>query len=219
MIDETKLSPEASFALLCLRTLELAQICIDLYNEYERADKQAPLIPLKNGVAFVGSNRSLTHLPTAINPHIWNMLIGDKDAPGHHAHLGFYLCIKKLRNIISDHHALKMTKKDIANYPERLQQSELYSSLQFIIKKYVNKTLHVEYVRDMLSLFLVDTFGNVIPLSELSDGEQSLLSIIFTMYGYDLKDGMMIIDEPEIHFHPQMQRSFARMIEKIYQNI
>jgi predicted ATP-dependent endonuclease of OLD family len=30
---------------------------------------------------------------------------------------------------------------------------------------------------------------------------------------------MLIVNEPEIHFHPQMQRSFSRMIEKISQNI
>ena len=39
------------------------------------------------------------------------------------------------------------------------------------------------------------------------------------MYGYDLKDGILIIDEPEIHFHPQMQRSFSRIIEKMNHNI
>jgi predicted ATP-dependent endonuclease of OLD family len=30
---------------------------------------------------------------------------------------------------------------------------------------------------------------------------------------------MIIIDEPEIHFHPQMQRSFAKMMEKVNENI
>lgn len=114
---------------------------------------------------------------------------------------------------------MSMTKKDIANYPQRLEQSEFYVSLQFIIKKYLNKRLYVEYANGLLTLHLIDNFGNIIPFSQLSDGEQSLLSMIFTMYGYDLKHGMVMIDEPEIHFHPQMQRSFARMIEKISQNI
>jgi putative ATP-dependent endonuclease of the OLD family len=112
-----------------------------------------------------------------------------------------------------------MTTKNIANYPERLASSDFYTSLSFIIKKYFNRILHVEFKNDMLYFFLVDVFGNILSFSELSDGEQSLLSIIFTLYGYDLKDGMVIIDEPEIHFHPQMQRSFSRMVEKINQNI
>lgn len=43
--------------------------------------------------------------------------------------------------------------------------------------------------------------------------------MIFSLFGYDLKEGMVIVDEPEIHFHPQMQKSFSRMIEKINQAI
>ena len=112
-----------------------------------------------------------------------------------------------------------MTKKDIANYREKLEQSEFYTSLMFIIKKYFNRTLRVEYANDLLTFILVDQFGQYAAFAELSDGEQSLLSMIFIMYGYDLKHGMIVVDEPEIHFHPQMQRSFSRMIEKINQNI
>lgn len=39
------------------------------------------------------------------------------------------------------------------------------------------------------------------------------------MYGYDLNHGIIIVDEPEMHFHPQMQRSFSRMIEKMNHHI
>ena len=107
----------------------------------------------------------------------------------------------------------------MANYPEKLQQSEFYTSLVFIIKKYFNRTLTIQYANGLLTFVLMNQFGQYITFAELSDGEQSLLSMIFTMYGYDLKHGMIIIDEPEIHFHPQMQRSLSRMIEKINQNI
>jgi predicted ATP-dependent endonuclease of OLD family len=43
--------------------------------------------------------------------------------------------------------------------------------------------------------------------------------MIFAIYGYDLEGGMLVIDEPEIHFHPQMQRSLSKMMQKISQNI
>jgi len=112
-----------------------------------------------------------------------------------------------------------MTKEDIANYPKKFEQSEFYTSLVFIIKKYFDRTLTVEYIDQLLTFKLIDNLDNYISFAELSDGEQSLLSMIFIMYGYDLNHGMIIIDEPEIHFHPQMQRSFSRMIEKINQNI
>ena len=64
---------------------------------------------------------------------------------------------------------LKMTKKEIANYPQRLKDSEFFTSLVFIIKKYFDKTLTVEYRNGSLEFYLIDTFGNYIPFSQLSD--------------------------------------------------
>lgn len=75
VINTKDLSSSEQFVLLYLQTLELIQICIDIYNEFERVGKQLPLIPLKNGVAFVSNNRSLIHLPTVVDPRSWNALI------------------------------------------------------------------------------------------------------------------------------------------------
>ncbi|MFA7298277.1 MAG: AAA family ATPase [Candidatus Absconditabacterales bacterium] len=218
-IDEQKLSPQEQFVLLYLRTIELVQICVNIYNEFERKDKEEPLFHLKNGIGFIGMNRSLKKVSNIIDPYAWNTLIGDKMLSDYHSYLGFYLCARKIRNIISDHSTLKMNPDDIQNYPKKLKQSEFYISLALVIKKYFNKTLTVEYINGLLNFMLIDQFGQNISFTEMSDGEQSLLSMIFTMYGYDFNHGMVIIDEPEIHFHPQMQRSFSRMIEKINQNI
>jgi len=49
-IDEQKLSPQEQFVLLYLRTIELVQICVNIYNEFERKDKEEPLFHLKNGI-------------------------------------------------------------------------------------------------------------------------------------------------------------------------
>ena len=43
--------------------------------------------------------------------------------------------------------------------------------------------------------------------------------MILTIYGHDLKNGLLIIDEPEMHFHPQMQKRLIRMLEKLNENI
>lgn len=47
-INEKKLSQEGKFVLLYLQTIELVQIYIDIYNNFERADKEEPLAALHN---------------------------------------------------------------------------------------------------------------------------------------------------------------------------
>ncbi|HBB03765.1 TPA: hypothetical protein DCZ39_02560 [Patescibacteria group bacterium] len=49
-IDEKKLSFQGQFVLLYLRTIELVQICVNIYNEFERKDSEEPLLHLKNGI-------------------------------------------------------------------------------------------------------------------------------------------------------------------------
>ena len=219
MINEKNLSHEGQFVYLYLQTVELIQIFIDIFNEFERKEGQQPLIPLKNSIWFLGTNRSLKHVSNIVDPHARDNFIWSKASYDYHSYVWFYLCAKKVRNIISDHSTLDTNTIDVADYSDKLNTSEFYTSLTFIIKRYFNKDLSRDYADGLLNFILTDEFGQHIAFAELSDGEQSLLSMVFTMYGYDLNHGMIIIDEPETHFHPQMQRSFSRMIERINQNI
>jgi len=87
VVVDNHFSPQKAFVLLYFQTLELLQICVDVYNEFERSKKDLPLFPLKNGVAFVSSDRSLRHIPHIVDPRSWNILIADKQSSSHHAYL------------------------------------------------------------------------------------------------------------------------------------
>lgn len=53
-------------------------------------------------------------------------------------------------------------------------------------------------------------------INNLSSGQKSLLHIIFEAYGRDnLKGGVIVIDEPEIHLHDQFQKEYIKIIEDI----
>lgn len=219
IIDQDHFSLWEQFVFLYLQTIELIQICIDIHNEFERKDGELPIDHLKNGIWFIGMNRSLHKVSNSIDPHAWDIFLWNKNSSDYHSYIWFYLCAKKIRNIISDHAPLYMDEEHMKHYREKLEKSDFYISLSASIQKYFNRTLHIEYSNSLITFSLIDVFGNSATFSQLSDGEQSLLSMVFTMYGYDLKDGMIIVNEPEIHFHPQMQRSFSRMIEKINERI
>ena len=48
IINQKKLSQEEQFVLLYLQTIELVQIYIDIYNNFERSEADEPLVPLNN---------------------------------------------------------------------------------------------------------------------------------------------------------------------------
>lgn len=90
-----------------------------------------------------------------------------------------------------------------------------YQKLNYLVRKYVNLMVIPSFHDDQISLHFVDKRNNYYTLSELSSGEQAFLAIIFTLRGYGLMDGLLIIDEPEQHLHPQMQSKMLEMIEDI----
>jgi predicted ATP-dependent endonuclease of OLD family len=50
----------------------------------------------------------------------------------------------------------------------------------------------------------------------LSAGQKAMVHLIFEAYGYhEMKGGLVIIDEPEIHLHYQLQQEYLRLIEKL----
>lgn len=75
VLKQKKLSSQTAFVLLYLKTIELIEICVDIYNEFERKNDMPLLTPLKHTVAFVDNNRSLKNLPHVVNPSTWSHLI------------------------------------------------------------------------------------------------------------------------------------------------
>lgn len=64
----------------------------------------------------------------------------------------------------------------------------------------------------------VDTKRNraINNMNALSAGQKAITHLVFESYGRgDLKGGLVIIDEPEIHLHYQFQNEYIRVIEKL----
>ena len=64
------------------------------------------------------------------------------------------------------------------------------------------------------NIFFENELNEKISIDELSTGEKELLSKIFYLYISDIKDSIILIDEPEISLHPSWQNK----IVKIYKN-
>lgn len=54
-------------------------------------------------------------------------------------------------------------------------------------------------------------------IEELSAGQKSIIHFIFNVFGHDIKDGIIVIDEPELHLHPQIQKQYLQIIQNANQ--
>jgi len=60
--------------------------------------------------------------------------------------------------------------------------------------------------------------GNSFLISEASSGEKELLTYLFAISFLNVHDGLIIIDEPELHLHPTWQKILLKLFEKLSSN-
>lgn len=211
------------FALDYLIYQELFQIAIIVYNEEIRKESESYWYPLKNTFGYLHNTRNFYNLKKNVSQHnLRNDFISKINYRENNSLLGYSLCIKKLWNIITNKEINQETKEkwlDQKNLEQKLEKSLFYNSLKKSIKKYLNLQMKVIYKDKSIELAFINNLWQEQTIHSISNWEQSLLIILFTIYWFDLKNWLLIIDEPELHFHPQMQRRLTKMLEKLNHNI
>lgn len=48
-----------------------------------------------------------------------------------------------------------------------------------------------------------------------SSGERELLTYLFAIFGLNVRDALIIVDEPELHLHPQWQRVLLKLFDRL----
>ena len=99
-----------------------------------------------------------------------------------------------------------------------LESMQLYNDINVFCHMYLSRTLVVKPVVDSPSTYiftLVNKDANEYYLDDLSAGEKSMLGIICSVYGFHLEQWLLVVDEPELHLHPQLQKQFLILIEDL----
>ncbi|MDM8556700.1 AAA family ATPase [Desulfococcaceae bacterium HSG7] len=103
-------------------------------------------------------------------------------------------------------------------YEEDKKSSEAYLITQNILNQFFNDfDLQIEFKgidRNREPLFR-NNVSEKIKMEELSSGEQELITKAFSIYLADIKDSIILIDEPESSLHPKWQARIVQIYQKI----
>jgi len=102
-------------------------------------------------------------------------------------------------------------------YEKGRRSHEAYSVIQNILDSiFQNFKLQIEFKgldRDREVLFK-NSFAEKIKIEELSAGEQELITKAFSLYLADVRESIVLIDEPESSLHPDWQNRIGQIYQK-----
>lgn len=128
--------------------------------------------------------------------------------------------IQELLNNIHDQAGLKVLSIYLSDILKKLSRLDSIAIKLGLLKATLDDMLSFKKVKFSLEngLEVISTLskseGNV-KLSSLSSGEQHLVLLLGRLVFETTKNTLVLIDEPEISFHPEWQESFIELINKI----
>ena len=106
------------------------------------------------------------------------------------------------------HNSLTTTDKQSEYY---FSATDFVTKTNNIIQKYTK--IQIKVIEGGIQFFDSDWY--VLKYDNLSSGEKSFITLILIIVSHDLEYGMLIIDEPEIHLHPQSQKHIIEFLEEM----
>ena len=225
IIDKSSLTPMEFFALVCIQERELLYICMYIYNKYEKKNTDAIRYPLNSTFTILSSQRDLVEWKYLNEFQDFDNYVFKRSEDTNTNLEWYYKCLWKIWNIIRKH-----TQKDVEvlkdksyeadifvdeSWKNRLYQSDFRKKLTWLVEKFIHRTLTIDYIQWWINLQLRNPDWDPCYFDDLWAWQQSLLLIIFALLWNDLDNWFMVIDEPELHIHPQLQKELALLFNQI----
>ncbi len=98
---------------------------------------------------------------------------------------------------------------------EKLKTTPMMSRIDKALLETLGISFDIRFVTDQKCVLEFGKNGQKLLLEELSVGERSIIQIILTTVGHELKSGLLLLDEPELHLHPQIQSNVLGLLTDI----
>ena len=97
---------------------------------------------------------------------------------------------------------------------EKFEANMEYVKLKEFFKKF-KYDINIECIdkEDNIYQFYLERNGIKIEIDLISSGEREIINFIFGLFLDEIKDGIVIIDEPELHLHPSWQKKLIEILK------
>lgn len=228
VVSNTESMPKSiKYILFYIQHIELIQICINVFNDFHKKRNQKKLHSLKNTFAFLKSERPFLYTQSNVNPLVIDSILNRSQNIELHnkdkfssVSIWYDLFVIKLLKKIRDQYNSMWKKFDDISIEEKMS---LILDLPLFKELWKHITSLLWFVMD-LNIWLDERIYIVFKNREwinfsfdkLSSWEKSIIMILFSLFWYDLSNGLFIIDEPELHLHPYMLKRLVETLKDIW---
>ena len=156
IVDKSSLTQMEFFSLVCTQEKELLYICMYIYNNFEKKDKEPKWYPLENTFTILSSQRDLVEWKYLNEFQDFDDYIFRKTEETNTNLEGYYKCLRKIWNIIKKHtqsDVEEMKSENLKNVlvdesrESRLYQSDFWKQLTTLVEKFIHKNLTINYIQ------------------------------------------------------------------------
>jgi predicted ATP-dependent endonuclease of OLD family len=107
------------------------------------------------------------------------------------------------------------------NYDDDLEKFKQDDEVKFV-QKYIRKLGYncFEIIpinkRDNIYEIVLRTNHENIKITSASSGEKEIINLLLGIFAFNVKEGVVIIDEPDLHLHPRWQKILLELFNDLY---
>lgn len=100
---------------------------------------------------------------------------------------------------------------------EKFKQDDEVKSIQEYIKKLGYDCFEMKALNKRDNVYEIELKKNHenIKITSASSGEKEIISLLLGIFAFDVKEGVIIIDEPDLHLHPRWQKILLELFNDL----
>ena len=194
-------------AIVFLQYLQFFEIDSALREEYE-------LSPLATPMVYLPVNRSASGFQSAVQLANFSLYEQKRQADVTHSRSSASLIPLAIGRLAQKYRLL--LERDKGNAAKEFYEDPSLKELGEVLGE-----LGYEWILDTINPLKneynirLKKQGSSFLVSEASSGERELLTYMFAIFALNVRDALIVVDEPELHLHPKWQQTLLKLFVRL----